>query len=156
MRSEPAMHDPDAIIGRVLGRFRDDDQPERNRTYRAVIVLDLNLAALGPALREADFHVVLPPPHALGTREGRDTYLAGRILVTRNSTPDLLDDAPVLGFGIIGLDALPSVSDSPKYTDNVVAQMISRGVFVYRLPTYRSGWVLMLHPGGKHRFLPLE
>ena len=81
----------------------------------------------------------------------KKVLLAHRILVTKN-TKDFLADAPVLDYGIIGLEALPFVYPSNEFKSNLTAQMISKAVSEHSMIAERTGFVLMLKPNGKHVF----
>lgn len=144
------MHDSAAIIERVLARFKAKEAAEKVGMARATIVVDENIASLAPALREANFRVITPSK-GLSDHEIKQNLLAHRMLVT-NNTKDFLDDAPVLDYGIIGLEALRFVDPASEYKDNKTAQMISKAVSDFDLVSERSGYVLMLRSDGKHVF----
>ena len=143
--------DTDAIIARVLGRYGNEDA-EKHRKSRAVLILDATTAVLERALREANVHVIMG---RTDTWDSRQELLAHRMLVTK-STAGYLDDAPVLDYGIIGLDALPTIGTSPNFDVNATARMISIAISDWRLPTERSGFVIMLHPEGRHVFRRID
>jgi len=141
--------DPDDIIGRVLARFHQDDAAtERTGGTRAALVLDDSVAFLSHALKAANFQVIALTN---ANSEACKNLLAHRIVVTRE-TPPYVDDAPVLDYGVIGLDALPSLDAPLTYDDNPTAQMISKAVADFGLAFERSAYVLMLHPSGNHVF----
>jgi hypothetical protein len=151
-------HDPDAIIQRVLGPLVHTDTAEyvRKGSRRAVLVLDDSVSFLAPALRVANFWAFRAPPGVtLADFAMRDILLARRILITRNA-PDYLDDAPVLDFAIIGLDALPEVFTSDTYLGSATVKMLSRAVTRHRLASRPPAWITMLVPEGEHVFVTLE
>lgn len=140
----------DAIVARVLARYKEAKTVEKSGMARATLVVDENVDFLIEPLKEANFHV-LKPPKGMEDFEIKKVLLAHRILVTRN-TKDFLDDAPVLDYGIIGLEALPFVDPAHDYKSNLTAQMISKAVTAHSLVAERTGFVLMLKPSGKHVF----
>lgn len=73
-----------------------------------------------------------------------------------NNTKDFLDDAPLLDYGIIGLESLPFIDSAGEYADNSTAQMISKAISNFDLISKRTGFVLLLKPDGKHVFRKLE
>jgi hypothetical protein len=151
-------HDPDALIRRVLGPLVHTETTEyvRRGSRRAVLVLDETTAVLARSLKDANFWALTAPQGmSVNDFRVREQLLIGRILVTRN-TPDYLDDAPVLDYGIIGLDALPMVSTSDTYLGSATAKMISRAVTRHRLASRPPAWVIMLVPEGAHVLLGLE
>jgi hypothetical protein len=87
--------------------------------------------------------------------ETRRNMLSHRIVVTR-STSDYLDLAPVLDMGVIGLDALPRTHGETEYAHNPTAHLISRAVAEFGLVGQRGGWVILLHPDGKHAFRRID
>jgi len=147
-------HDPDAIIRNVLARYQKGSGLSRSGMARAILVVDENVSALGPALRDANFRVVLPRS-GMSDATIREELLAHRILIT-NNTKDFLDDAPVFEYGIIGLEALPFIDPASTYRDNQTVQLISKAISSYRLISKRTGFILMLRPDGKHTFRALD
>jgi hypothetical protein len=148
-------HDPDAIIAHVLARYLDKQatETEKKGMARATLVVDENVAFLAGPLKEANFHIITPPK-GMKDFEIKKIMLAHRIIVTKN-TKDFLADAPVLDYGIIGLEALPFVDGAPEYKDNKTAQMISKAVSEQNLAAQRTSFVLMLKPKGKHFYKKL-
>ncbi len=145
--------DPDAVISRALARYyHDEDVRQEPAGTRATLVVDKSVCFLANSLKDANFQVV---DLADADFETRKKFLAHRMVVTQ-TTPEFLDDASVLDLGIIGLDALPILHAETSYADNTTAQMISKAVSDYSLSSERSGWVLMLHPSGKHVFRRIE
>lgn len=140
----------DAIVARVLERYKEAKVIEKTGMARATLVVDENVDFLAAPLQEANFHV-LKPPKGMDDFEIKKVLLAHRILVTKN-TKDFLADAPVLDYGIIGLEALPFVDPSNEFKSNLTAQMISKAVSEHSLIAERTGFVLMLKPNGKHVF----
>jgi hypothetical protein len=142
--------DPDKVIARVLARFHHDDiPPEKTGGTRATVVLDVSVCFLANALKDANFQI-LALNSAVDPDARRDLF-AHRIVVTKR-TAEYLDDAPVLDYGVIGLDALPGLDGSDRYNENETAQMISKAVAEFGLAFERAAYVLMLHPSGKHVF----
>jgi len=76
------------------------------------------------------------------------------MLVTKNAAA-FLSEAQALEYGIIGLDALPVMDSSPKWDQNVTAQLILDAVSKFNVQCERGAWVLMLHPAGEHVFVRL-
>ncbi len=153
-------HDPQAIIQRVLSDFLRLDAHRtilfHRGSRRGVLVLDGTTAFLEAALTEANFRVVLPPREmSLGDFETRALLLTGRILVTRTTTP-YLEDAPVLDFSIIGVDALPVLTTTDTYVGNPTATLISKAVTRHHLVSTSPAWVIMLVEDGEHAFERLE
>jgi hypothetical protein len=145
-----ATRDPNEIIDRVLARFQKGDfATERTGGTRAALVLDPSVRFLLDALKDGNFQVIALSGDA--DSEARRNMLAHRIVVTKE-TPPYLDDAPVLDYGIVGLDAFAGLDASPTYDENPTAQIISKAVAEFGLPFERSAYVLMLHPGGKQVF----
>jgi len=139
--------DPDEVIGRVLARFQHGDvATERTGGTRAALVLDPSARFLSDALKDANFQVIALSSDA--DSEARKNLLAHRIVVTKETTP-YLDDAPVLDYGVVGLDALGGLDASLEYAENMIAQVISKAVAEFGLTFERSAYVIMLHPGGK-------
>jgi len=148
-------HDPDAIVRRVLGRYLHNEAlAVRAGSTRCTLVVDATADALALALSDTNFQLVLNGS-ALAGHEGRRSTLSHRILITRQ-TPDFLSDAPVLDYGIIGLDALADVDAAETYAENATAKMISVAIAERRLVSQRGAWVLMLKPDGEHVFVSLE
>jgi hypothetical protein len=149
-------HDPDAIVQCVLGPYLDAQEAERRRvgSTRGVVVVDATTDGLASALVDANFQVVRAARKLAGP-DDRRALLSHRILVTR-STADYLTDAPVLDYGIIGLDALPVVEEGEAYAQNATAQRISHAVSKRGLVSMRGAWVLMLVPDGEHALVRLE
>ena len=149
----------DAIIARVLRPWLDGERPEKTRPQRNLTVLDRRLAprsaveALGAALKEARFGVAING--LLGDHDVRGALLGHRIVVTRD-TPGFLADAPAMNYGVIGLDALPTVDTSPVWGRNLAVQMVVDAYREFGLASRLAAWVVMLHPVGKHRFVELE
>lgn len=149
---EQTVDDPDSIVNRVLARYQAGTV--RVGAARATLVVDEDVECLVSALKEANFRV-LSPKAGLKDFDIRETLLSHRILVTRN-TPDFLADAPVLDYGIIGLDALSFVDREHDYGNNQTAQLISKAVSELDLVSKRSGYVLVLKPDGRHVLRDLE
>lgn len=148
-------HDPDAIVQQVLSRYRQRTGSARVGMARTTLVVDENLAGgLSEALKGANFHVINAPKGMLDI-DIKTTLLAHRILVT-NNTQDFLADAPVLDYGIIGLEALRYIDREREYGKNQTAQLISTAVSEHNLISKRSGYVLMLKPDGRHVLRDLE
>lgn len=147
-----AGHDPDAIIADVLSRFKQD--PIKRGMARATLVLDEGVSILESSLKEANFLVVVPRK-GMADFETKKALLSHRVLVT-DSTKDFLDDAPVLDYGIIGIEALRFVDSSPIYRENHTAQLISKAVSEFNLISMRSGFVLMLKDDGGHHFKRID
>jgi hypothetical protein len=143
-------HDPDTVVARILARFKTKKATGKAGMARATIVVDENVSSLMSALREANFRVITPSK-GLDDHEIKKNILAHRMLVT-NNTKDFLDDAPVLDYGIIGLEALGFIDSASNYKDNKIAQMISKAVSEFDLISERSGYVLMLKPNSQHVF----
>jgi len=97
---------------------------------------------------------VLAPKAGLKDFDIREALLSHRILVTRN-TPDFLADAPVLDYGIIGLEALPFIDPDKSCGRNPTAKMISEAVTEHDLASKRAGYVVMLMPDGRHEYRDL-
>jgi len=144
----PEQPDPDAMIARVLARYKES--AEKAGMARATLVVDENVNFLEGPLKEANFHIIAPHK-GMDDFEIKKVMLAHRVIVTKN-TRDFLEDAPVLDYGIIGLEALPFIDPAKDYKDNQTAQMISKAVSEFSLISERSGFVLMLHPNGRHVF----
>lgn len=138
----------DAIVAKVLGRYKK--AIEKAGMARATLVVDENVNFLEHALKEANFHIIAPHK-GMDDFEIKKMLLAHRMIVTKN-TKDFLADAPVLDYGIIGLEALPFVDPAKDYKGNKTAQMISKAVSEFSLAAERTGFVLMLKPNGKHVF----
>lgn len=68
------------------------------------------------------------------------------------SKAGFLDDAPVLDYGIIGLDALPVIDPTSEYKENRTAQLISKAILDFDLVSERCGFALMLKQDGHHVF----
>jgi hypothetical protein len=149
-------HDADAIVRRVLGRYLDAQEAAMRRTgsTRCTLVVDATTDGLAAALGDANFHVVRAGSALLGYEERR-TLLSHRILIT-TETASYHADAPVLDFGVVGLDALAVVDAAETYSENTTALLISSAVTERHLISVRGGWVLMLVPNGEHVFLGLE
>ena len=153
-------HDPQAIIQGVLSDFLRLDAPQTTPfgrgSRRGVLVLDETTAFLEAALTEANFWVVSPPREmSLSDFETRAQLLTGRILVTRTTTP-YLDHAPVLDYGVIGLDALSTLATTETYVGNATVKLISRAVTRFRLASKGPAWVIMMVEDGEHVFERLE
>ena len=114
----------DPIIRTILGRFVGSPA-QAARHSRATLVLDVTLSALAEPLREARFIVIVGDD--LADYQRRREVLSGRVLITENST-DCIDDAPVMEFGIVGLDAMPWSASAVPFRENEVARMISNAV----------------------------
>ncbi len=141
----------DEIIEQVFARFqRKVDEPEVGHA-RATLVLHERVAFLCSPLEEANFHTVIADNRLDEDFEIRMVLLSHRMLVTRN-TEDFLDDAPVLDYGIIGLDALPVIDPAAEYKTNRTAQLISKAILDYDLTSERCGFVLVLRQNGHHVF----
>jgi hypothetical protein len=149
------MHDPDAIIERVLSAYLRHEPIRPRSGRRAVLVLDDRVRFLERALNEANFHVVTLPKGL--DRESRPFYTSGRILVT-NDTSAFVHDAPFDEFGIIGLDALASLDQPDEYESNGTAKMISNAVTKHALVSQRERgpFVIVLHPEGRDSLVRLE
>jgi hypothetical protein len=145
-------HDPDAIIARVLARFQGVGR-SMTSVARATLVIDENVSFLEKPMKDANFHTVVPPK-GMEDFEIKKVLLAHRVIITKN-TKDFLDDAPVLDYGIIGLEALPFIDPAGEYKDNTTAQMISKAISEFGLISKRTGFVLMLKPNGRHVFKDL-
>lgn len=143
--------DPDSIVNRVLARYQAGTV--RVGTARATLVVDEDVECLVSALKEANFRV-LAPKAGLKDFDIREALLSHRILVTRN-TPDFLADAPVLDYGIIGLEALPFIDPDKSCGRNPTAKMISEAVTEHDLASKRAGYVVMLMPDGRHEYRDL-
>jgi len=154
--AQRAMRDPDAVISHVLARFHRDDERTSGSagSTRAMLVLDDGVGYLKAALGDANFQVVDLTNHASDI-ETRTHLMSHRMLVTKN-TADFLDLAPVLDTGIIGLDALPRLHGEVEYYNNPTVQLISRAAAEFGLVGQRGGWVILLHPDGKHAFRRIE
>ena len=119
-------------------------------------MLDNSTAVLAAALKDANFWAVrVPTGMSLAAFETRDLALSGRILVT-SDTEAYIDDAPVLDYGIIGLDALGVMHAGEGYADNTTVKMLSRAVTRHRLASRSPAWVIMLVPEGEHVVVGLE
>lgn len=138
------------MIARVLARYLDKQATDKSGMARATLVVDENVSFLEPPLKEANFHIITPHK-GMDDFEIKKVLLAHRVIVTKN-TKDFLADAPVLDYGIIGLEALPFVDPAKDYKDNKTAQMISKAVSEHNLISEHTGFVLMLHPSGRHVF----
>jgi len=148
--------DPEAIIHRILRRHLDPEPLEDRAGWsRCTLVIDDSVGCLALPLRNANFGIVRATETKLRDQQVKGLILWGRILVTR-CTADYVADAPAQDLGVIGLDALPNVSDAEAYEDNATAQMVSRAVTEHRLTSARRAWVLMLSPSGQHVFVRLE
>ena len=145
-----AKDDADLMIERVLSRYVNKQATEKSGMARATIVVDENVNFLAKALGDANFRVI-SPPKGMSDFEIKKNLLSHRIIVTKN-TKDFLAEAPVLDYGIIGLEAIPFVDTAAEYKDNQTAQMISKAVSEHDLISERKGFVLMLHPNGRHVF----
>ena len=141
----------DAIVAQILGHYKDAGAILKTGMARATLVVDENVDFLAAPLQEADFRVLGSPPNGMADFEVKKVLLAHRILVTKN-TEGFLADAPVLDYGIIGLDALPFVYQSNELGSNPTARMISDVLSEQGLEHERYGFVLMLKPNGKHVF----
>lgn len=150
MSKDPIKDTPDEIIARVLGRYLDPPSTMKTGMARATLVVDENVAFLVNPLEEANFHV-FTPDKGMSDFNIKKKLLSHRILVTKN-TKDFLADAPVLDYGIIGLDALPFVDPSAEYRTNETAKIISQAVSDFSLVAERTGFVIMLRPDGNHTF----
>jgi hypothetical protein len=149
-------NDPDAIIRRILGKDLTRPLTELDRPVfaRAVLVVDEGVACLAAALKEANF-LVISVDSRIREDGFRRSLLSDRILVTA-STPAFLEDAPIVEYGIIGLDALPAVDAVGTYKKNTTARMISTAFTKHCLVAKQYGFVLMLKPDGEHVFCRLE
>jgi len=79
-----------------------------------------------------------------------------RVLVTR-SAPVLLDEAPVLDMGIIGLDALGcDIYVGPTLPESATTTLISKESLDFDLGNERSAYLLLLHPELRHVFRRLS
>jgi hypothetical protein len=147
-----AKRDPDAVIARVLARF-EHDLGDKPGSTRATLVLDVSVCFLESALKDANFQVI-----ALNSAvdpDARRDLFAHRIVVTKRTAEYLLD-APVLDYGVIGMDALAWLDASLDHAENRTAQMISEAIAEFGIASKRSAYVLMLHPSGKHVFRWIE
>ena len=151
--------DSEEIIQRVLGPYLDGGDPAhviRRGSRRCVLLLDNSTAVLAAALKDANFWAVrVPTGMSLAAFETRDLALSGRILVT-SDTEAYIDDAPVLDYGIIGLDALGVMHAGEGYADNTTVKMLSRAVTRHRLASRSPAGVIMLVPEGEHVVVGLE
>ena len=138
----------DALIERILSRYFAGKPVEKKSMARTRLVVDENVNYLAQPLKEANLQVTTPPA-GMDDETIKQMLLSGRILVTKN-TKDFVTDAPILEYGIIGLEALPFIDSSKTYKDNKTAQMISRAISRYNLKAKHSGFILMLHPNGRH------
>ena len=78
------------------------------------------------------------------------------MLITRNAA-GYLDDAPVLEFGIIGLDALAGdIYVGPTLPESATATLISTAFLDFDLGKERGAYLLLLHPAGRHVFRRLS
>ena len=139
----------EAIATGIFARFHDHPA-DKTWMARAVLVLDQGLDFLSPALKEASFIVVMADD-GLADHESKQALLGQRIVVTQR-TQDMIDDAPVHEYGIIGLDALPVVDRHPTYEANATVRMISRAITDFDLTAERSAFLVLLMPDGGHRF----
>lgn len=146
-------HDPEAIIQGVLSRYRQTAAPQKTAMARAVLVVDENVKSLAPALREANFRIVVPP-EAMSDEDIKASMMSHRILVTKN-TKDFLKDAPIFEYGIISLEALKFIDSDMTYKKNSTARMISEAISEFNLVSERGGFVLFLKPEGSHVFKKL-
>ena len=142
----------DPIVRSILIRFvsKPGDAP---RHRRPTLVLDGPLLALAEPLREANFIVIVG--EGLDDFERRRALLSGRIIVTENST-DFIDDAPVMEFGVIGLDAMPRSASAAPLPENEMARMISSAFMNYTLGEERGPYLMLLHDSGHHVFRRLS
>ena len=146
-------HEADAIVARVLSRFRRKEST-RVGMARAVLVVDENVEVLVSAFKEANFRVLVPPK-GMKDPDIKRLLLEHRIIVTKN-TADFLDDAPVFEYGIIGLEALSFIDPAKTYKENQTVQLISKAISEFSLISGRPGFVLMVKPNGKHVFKRLD
>jgi len=156
MTDEPK-HDPGEIIQRVLRPILPGGEtPEhvRRGSRRCVLVLDETTACLAPALRDANFWVIASDAET-SSYDVRSWLLPGRILVTR-ATADYIDDAPVIDYGVVGLDALPNLATSESYRGNGTVRMMSRALTRFRLASRPPAWVILLRDDGEHVIVGLE
>jgi hypothetical protein len=114
-------------------------------------VLHENVRFLGNSLTEANFHVVITDSRLDEDFDTRMAVLSHRLLITKN-TAAYIDDAPVLDYGIIELDALPFINPAVEYKTNRTAQLISHAILDFDLVLERCGLLLMLKQDGNHVF----
>jgi len=146
-------HNPDAVIEKVLARFKDTSEDQVGRC-RATLVLEPELAPLERALTDGNFTAIVAD--RLTSVERRNELLAGRIVITRDAA-SYIDDAPVLEFGIIGLDALGSdIYIGPTLPESATAQVISKAFLDFGLGNERGAYLLLLHPERRHVFRRLS
>jgi hypothetical protein len=109
---------------------------------RAVMAVPSHLSSLAPHLRRKNFHPIILPAVPLAQRQ-KESWLAGRTLVTDQPEELECDDVPVLEFSLI--DASKVESD-----DAALADMISRAWTKLGLKT--EGWfILRLRKDGHHK-----
>jgi hypothetical protein len=122
---------------------------------RGTLVVDENVAGgLSEALRDANFHVVVP------NKRDTDCYIAttllpNRIFVTKNPK-DFVDLAPVYDFGIISVEKLSFIDRDPDFGNNKTAQLISRAIIDHELLSRARPFILTLGSTGRHTLRPLQ
>jgi hypothetical protein len=139
------------IAEAILGSIR---LTRAGRSARGVLVLTKELAFLEGALAEADFHVLVAPDD-VGDFDAKTALLAMRILVTTGPAA-FLDDAPVLDYGVISLEALPALDQAPDLADNTTARMISTAITDLDLLAEPGGFLVELLPEAEHRLQRLR
>jgi hypothetical protein len=112
---------------------------------RGVVVLDVGLSGLMPALRDANIGVLEFHP-----KVSHDQLLFHRIIVTSNPA-GFVDDAPVYEYGVIALDKLGSIDSSPTYRKNTTVRLLSKAMSRYHLWEKGAKFLLQLRDDGNHQ-----
>jgi len=108
---------------------------------RAVMAVPSHLSGLAPHLRQKKFHPIVLPSVPLDKQQ-KESWLAGRTLVTDRLEELDCDDVPVLEFSLIDASKV-------KADDAALADMISRAWTKMGLKT--EGWfILRLRKDGRH------